>query len=194
MVRVQKENEEYAKYHDDPRGQFPYCQSCHVTPGRKFTLALDDSGKIATPLQEVLSYQEIRKRALHNKVPFAKVLRMTLKAQAGGLGLYHFGGEIFEGSSDPDYKKLMEWVNIENSDMSGEAPPTSRAEACFAEKVLPVDRKVGFFKIRRLRNAGVFAFLDNQETLFPEQKPEGIFWGCEERFGSGYKRHRFLSF
>jgi hypothetical protein len=62
-----------------------------------------------------------------------------------------------------------------------------------AEKVLPGGGKLGFFQIRRFREPGVPAFLNDHEMLFSEQEPESIFGWLEGRLGGGHKSHVLLS-
>jgi mono/diheme cytochrome c family protein len=136
-IDVEKKEAEYKKYHDAPYAQSKYCGTCHQSAKKGFSFALNYSDKIATPGQYMLSYQEAKKRAIHSKIPFAKILRMPLSAQAGGFGLYHKGGEVFTSVSEPEYKKLAEWVRLENEALK-DMVLQSRAEQFFGKNVLPV--------------------------------------------------------
>ncbi|MBW1649581.1 MAG: hypothetical protein JRJ44_02665 [Deltaproteobacteria bacterium] len=133
---AEAEKEEYAKFHNAPYQNSQYCQTCHTQKKGKFSFILDSQGKISTSAQYILSYIEAKKKAVHNKIPFAKILRMPLVGQAGGFGLYHKGGEIFNGTSDPQYKKLAEWVRLENEDIK-KVLAQNKTEQFFAKKVLP---------------------------------------------------------
>jgi len=116
---AEAEKKEYAKFHNAPYQNSQYCQTCHTQTKGGFSFPLDSQDKISTPAQYMLSYIEAKKRAVHNKIPFAKILRTPLVGQSGGFGLYHQGGEIFNGTSDPQYKKLAEWVRENDRYFSG---------------------------------------------------------------------------
>ncbi len=108
------------------------CDLCHAGTGQmRFTFPVAASGKIETDRQRLLAFDKARTVA-------AKLLRMPLGAQAGGMGLYHPGGEIFETSADPDYQKLVSWVALDKAQSGKVAPVPSKAEQFFGKEVLPI--------------------------------------------------------
>jgi hypothetical protein len=113
---------------------------CHDQAGKLgFFYAVNEDDQIETQLQLILAYQKARLRArFDGPAKFAKILRMALGAQAGGLGLYHQGGEIFESAADPDCQKLAHWIALENESNRQEMFPISKAETFFRDEVLPV--------------------------------------------------------
>ncbi|VEN73828.1 conserved exported hypothetical protein [Candidatus Desulfarcum epimagneticum] len=146
-------------YHSAPYSQSEYCQTCHRGIKRKFIFGLDPRGEISTDAQFLLSYQQAKKRALHLKIPFAKILRMPLAAQGGGFGQYHAGGEIFESLSSADHQKLSEWVRLENESARESEKSVGEAERFFGEQVLPVYARNGCMS----PNCHIF----NHSSFFP---------------------------
>ncbi|MFV1965494.1 MAG: hypothetical protein ACC628_08745 [Pirellulaceae bacterium] len=127
--------------HKAPGLRASTCTSrCHDQAGKLgFFFAVGEKGTIETDLQMVLAYRKACSRArFDGPAKFAKILRLALGAQAGGLGLYHQGGEIFESAADPDCQKLAHWVNLENENNRKEMFPISTAETFFRDEVLPV--------------------------------------------------------
>ena len=148
-----------ADYHMEPYSQSAQCQACHRGIKRKFIFGLDSSGEISTDAQMLLSWQQAKKRALHVKIPFAKILRMPLAAQGGGFGQYHAGGEIFESLSNLEYLKLAEWVRLENLSAMEADKQQGEAETFFGKEVLPVYARNGCMS----PNCHIF----NHSSFFP---------------------------
>jgi len=148
-----------ADYHMEPYSQSTYCQTCHRGIKRKFIFGLNPSGEISTDAQMLLSWQQAKKRALHVKIPFAKILRMPLAAQGGGFGQYHAGGEIFESLSNSGYRKLAEWVRLENLSAKAADKQQGEAEIFFGKEVLPVYARNGCMS----PNCHIF----NHSSFFP---------------------------
>ncbi|MCX5796714.1 MAG: hypothetical protein NTY77_14565, partial [Elusimicrobia bacterium] len=113
---------------------------CHAQPGgMDFSFALGPSGRLETKRQFILAYEKARQRArFGGPAKFSRLLRMPLAAQAGGSGLFHGGGEIFDSAADPEYRALAEWVAMENRDSGAGLQPPGEAEKAFRDEVLPV--------------------------------------------------------
>ncbi len=113
---------------------------CHSQRGgMDFAFALGPSGRLETERQLLLAYEKARPRArFGGPAKFAKLLRMPLAAQAGGLGLFHGGGEIFDSATDPEYRALARWVDLENREAGGGSVQPGAAERAFRDEVLPV--------------------------------------------------------
>ena len=139
---LRKENvKATAQTHESPATRSTTCAaSCHQQIGKLgFFFAIGQSGTIETERQYVLAYQQARKRArFDGPAKFAKIPRMALGSQAGGLGLYHQGGEVFESTADPDCWTLTRWVALENAAGTDGTVQVSEAEQFFRDNVLPV--------------------------------------------------------
>jgi hypothetical protein len=108
------------------------CGLCHARRGQMhFAFALSPSGKIETERQHMLAFAQLKSVA-------GKLVRMPLSAQAGGMGLFHPGGEIFENAADPRFQRLSSWVALEKSQSTGKQPPPGAAERIFKNEVLPI--------------------------------------------------------
>lgn len=108
------------------------CDLCHAGTGKmRFTFALGPSGRFETDRQRLLAFEKVRGVS-------GKLLRMPLGAQAGGAGLFHPGGEIFESSADPDFERLSRWVALDAAQSGRRAPAPSPAERFFGAQVLPI--------------------------------------------------------
>ena len=113
--------------------------SCHQSLGGiDFSFPLDSAGQLSSDRHILLAFE---KAALRAKVgggkTFARILRMPLAAQAGGFGLYHGGGEVFDTAADSRFTSLADWVAIDNGRRSGETAEISAAEVAFRDDVLP---------------------------------------------------------
>ena len=127
--------------HKSPTTRSSSCTArCHQKAGKQgFFFAVDLSGEIETERQRVLAYEKARARArFAGPAKFAKILRMALSAQAGGLGLLHQGGEIFESTADPECQKLARWVALESETIGSPTAEVSEAERFFRDNVLAV--------------------------------------------------------
>ncbi len=108
------------------------CDLCHSHAGpMRFSFALGPTGKIDSERRVQLAFDQTRQ-------VFGKLLRMPLSAQAGGLGLFHPGGEIFESTSDASLQKLADWVALERRNLNKPTQPVSAAEKAFGDDVLPI--------------------------------------------------------
>ena len=114
--------------------------SCHKMSDKiRFSYSLNSTGNISTEKQIMLMYLKAKKRTNYTgNIKFSKILRMPLAAQSGGFGLYHGGGEIYESTADPDYRKLAEWVKLETQNLSNKVLYSSKTEQYFGENALPV--------------------------------------------------------
>ena len=126
-----------AKSHSEvDRAQARCATRCHTTANFRFPLGAD--GGLTDPDQVMLAYRIAQARAQFDSASgFANLVRMPLSAQAGGFGLRHAGGEIFESAMDPDYLALSRWVALENQGKDDGGTPLTPAEIAFRDEVLP---------------------------------------------------------
>ena len=116
------------------------CGACHGKSGKmRFSFALGAGGELATQRHRLLAFEKARVLTRYTgKANFARLLRMPLASQAGGFGLYHGGGEVFDSATDPEFQKLARWVVLENAAGSKKQVKPSPAEIAFRDEVLPV--------------------------------------------------------
>ncbi|MBI2374757.1 MAG: hypothetical protein HYV07_12245 [Deltaproteobacteria bacterium] len=113
-------------------------KACHAKTGKMgFVFPLGRDGQFENDRQLYLAYEKARALASYDGPRFAKILRMPLASQAGGFGLLHGGGEIFESASDPGFEKLSAWVALEGASSRAKTAEVSPAEKAYGEKVLP---------------------------------------------------------
>ncbi|MBI4820717.1 MAG: hypothetical protein HY791_30915 [Deltaproteobacteria bacterium] len=113
-------------------------KACHAKTGRmSFVFPLGRDGRFDNDRQLFLAYEKARALASFDGPRFAKILRMPLASQAGGFGLLHGGGEIFESASDPGFEKLASWVALEGASTRAKVADVAPAEKFYGEKVLP---------------------------------------------------------
>jgi len=151
---------------------------CHQRAGKQgFFFAVSPSGELETQRQLVLAYQKARVRArFDGPAKFAKILRMALGAQAGGLGRFHQGGEIFESTADPECQQLARWVALENEATRGATAQVSEAEKFFRDNVLAV------FARNTCMAPGCHVFNHSSFLLDPGMPTADLTVGIEKRF------------
>lgn len=104
--------------------------NCHGSPGNVLYLTCGDSGDQARwNYFAVSDYLSADPQA-------SEVLRRPLDPNAGGV--YHEGGGVFESTSDPDYKALLEWAKAK-----GGPPAQDDNFMFFAHRVQPMLVKKG---------------------------------------------------
>ena len=137
---------------------------CHVQPAASFEelgagahpeemsffVPVDEAtGAITTPAQLRAAYDAMfggreRKGVVQPRVDvrypprFSLMLRKPLSQTAGGL--VHLGGDIFSGQTDPGYRALRDWIDLERGARESQPEPLEGGEAgrFFKEAVLPV--------------------------------------------------------
>lgn len=117
------------------------CTKCHARQegSMRFLFGVGADGGLDTERRVVLAYERARELARYDGPSrVARLLRMPLSAQAGGFGLIHGGGEIYDSALDPEFGVLSHWVELENREVKARAGGPGAAEAAFRDDVLPV--------------------------------------------------------